>query len=325
MRLAISCGDVNGIGLRCLASACQEHSFSAALALAIDAPTLEAAIERYHLTGTIKDGIWHCGANAIELVPVHSATEITPGIPRDDASRCAIASLNVVIDLAAREEADAIVTLPINKHALTAVGWPYPGQTEMVADAADGVPLMVLATRTLRVALATVHIPVRDIERMLSVERIAERIAQLRHHLVADLGLIDPQIAVLALDPHAGEHGVIGTADDAVVRPAIDLARANEIHVDGPFPADGFFGFGAYTKYDGVLAMYHDQGLIPLKLLAEGAGVNCTAGLSIVRTSPDHGTAYDRALSGTIDHRSTAEAIDMAHCIARKRANTSCY
>ncbi len=325
MRLAISCGDVNGIGLRCLALACAQRTFPASLALAIDEPTLAAAIDRYRLPGSIIDGVWHCGSNAIELIPVHSPTDITPGVPRDDASRCAIASLTVAIDRAVREEADAIVTLPINKHALTAVGWPYPGQTEMVAAASNGHPLMVLATRTLRVALATVHIPVRDVESTLTVERIAERIAQLHHHLVADLGLIDPQIAVLALDPHAGEHGVIGQADDAVVRPAIDLARANEIHVDGPLPADGFFGFGAYKNYDGVLAMYHDQGLIPLKLLAEGAGVNCTAGLSIVRTSPDHGTAYNLATSSTIDPRSTAEAIDMAYCIARKRANTSCY
>lgn len=321
MRVAISCGDVNGIGLRCLAAACASHTLSADLELAIDEDTLSAAIEQYHLEGHIREGAWHCGNTTIRLVPIHRHVRLAPGRAQDDAAECAIASLTTVINRAVQNEVDAIVTLPINKHTLRSVGWPFAGQTEMVADAAGGRPLMVLATRTLRVALVTVHIPVRDVERMLTVERITERIAQLRHHLVADLGLIDPRIAVLALDPHAGEHGVIGTADDAVVRPAVDLARANEMDVDGPFPADGFFAFGAYKAYDGVLAMYHDQGLIPLKLLANGAGVNCTAGLSIVRTSPDHGTAYDKATSGHVDAQSTIEAVEIAIGIARRRVS----
>jgi 4-hydroxythreonine-4-phosphate dehydrogenase len=216
--------------------------------------------------------------------------------------------------------ADAMVTLPINKHALASVGWPYPGQTEMVADGGHGDPLMVLSSGSVRVALTTVHVPLRDVVSALSVDRIGERIQQLHDHCRRDYGITSPSIAVLAVDPHAGDHGTIGTADTELTLPAIARARETGMQVDGPFPADGFFAFGAYRQYDGILAMYHDQGLIPLKVLAQGGGVNTTAGIDIVRTSPDHGTAYQLAAGGLhIDARSTYEAVTLACTIAAQR------
>jgi 4-hydroxythreonine-4-phosphate dehydrogenase len=317
--ITISCGDVNGVGLRCFAEACLLRAFNASIELMIDSSTLEAAIVACKLPGILHDSVWKLGLNDVRIVPVEAPSEVHPGTVRDDAARCAVASLEACIELISSDERDALVTLPINKYALSQVGWPFPGQTEMVAASAQGTPLMVLCTRDVRVALATVHVALSKVAETLTVERITDCIAALKHHLVADLGVISPLIAVLAVDPHAGESGVIGTIDTDVVAPAIALARASELDVHGPFPADGFFAFGAYQKYDGIVAMYHDQGLIPLKLLAKGAGVNVTAGLSVVRTSPDHGTAYDIAARGDVDPASTIEAIEMAISIARNR------
>jgi len=322
MRIVISCGDVNGIGLRCLAGAIDMAPRDASYILAIDASTLREAAHAYHLPGTITDDAWQINDATIALASLSSPTAVTPGIASDDASRCAIASLELARTMCRDGRADAMVTLPINKHALASVGWPYPGQTEMVADGGRGEPLMVLSSGSVRVALTTVHVPLRDIVAALSVDRISARIQQLHDHCQSDYGIASPSIAVLAVDPHAGDHGTIGTADTELTLPAIARAREAGMRVDGPFPADGFFAFGAYTQYDGILAMYHDQGLIPLKVLAQGGGVNTTAGIDIVRTSPDHGTAYQLAAGGLhIDARSTYEAITLACTIATQRGS----
>lgn len=290
--------------------------------LAIDASTLREAAHAYHLPGTITDDAWQINDATIVLVSLSSPTAVTPGIASDGASRCAIASLELARRMCRDGRADAMVTLPINKHALASVGWPYPGQTEMVADGGRGEPLMVLSSGSVRVALTTVHVPLRDVVAALSVDRIGARIQQLHDHCQRDYGIASPSIAVLAVDPHAGDHGTIGTADTELTLPAIARARETGMRVDGPFPADGFFAFGAYTQYDGILAMYHDQGLIPLKVLAQGGGVNTTAGIDIVRTSPDHGTAYQLAAGGLpIDARSTSEAITLACTIATQRGS----
>lgn len=319
VRLAITCGDVNGIGLRCLAGAVQHANLDALLRLVITPDVLHSCINTYALPGSFDGTTWTVGATRIDVEPLGIDVHVTPGIPGDDASLMAIASLERAFAMAASSEADAVVTLPISKHALQRVGWPYPGQTEMAAAHSSGTPLMVLCTRDVRVALATVHIPIRKVADALTEELIVERLHQLRNHLRTDIGITEPRIAVLALDPHAGDNGVIGTDDQTVVAPTIEQARAASIDAHGPFPADGFFAFGAYRTFDGILAMYHDQGLIPLKLLAKGAGVNVTAGLPVVRTSPDHGTAYDRALQADVDHASTLEAIEMAIAIAERR------
>lgn len=317
--ITVSCGDVNGIGLRCFAQALLQATFNAHLRLAIAPVTLSDCIDVYGLPGTFNAGVWELGAHCVDIDALTLAAPVTPGVANDDASRLAIESLDVAIAAARDGKADAIVTLPINKHALTRVGWPHAGQTEMLAAAVGGTPLMVLCAGDVRVALVTVHIPLRDVVSTLSTLIINQRIAQLAAHLRDDLGIAKPRIAVLAVNPHAGDHGVIGNEDDTIVAPAVVRARESGIDAHGPLPADGFFAFGDAKNYDGILAMYHDQGLIPVKLLARGGGCNVTAGLSVVRTAPDHGTAYALADGGTVDPSSTVEAILMALRIADYR------
>lgn len=310
--LVITCGDVNGIGLRCLAAAAEQAPFQAELTLLIDVDTLRQVISEYDLPGAIEANVWRINSTSIRLRSIGAFAQLTPGVERDDAARLAIASLEAACELVTSGAAQAMVTLPISKHALRRVGWPYPGQTEMIATHAGAEPLMVLCTRTLHVALATIHVPIHRVAGLITSERIAQRITALHDHLRLRIGIDEPRIAVLGLNPHAGEHGEIGREDDEIIRPAIEQCRIAGLRVSGPYPADGFFGFGAYEQYDGVLAMYHDQGLIPLKLLAKGAGVNVTAGLPVIRTSPDHGTAYDRVRRADIDSASTRLAIEMA-------------
>lgn len=322
--IAVSCGDVNGIGLRCFAEALAHRTAPVQYRLVVSPAILQACIDAYGLPGTADDATWMIGQHriALETIPADGAM-LTPGQSNDGISRHAVLSLERAIGIVIDGRADAIVTLPINKHALQRVGWMFPGQTEMVAAACSGDPLMVLCTRDVRVALVTVHVPLRSVSELITVDLIVRRLHQLRSHLQTDLGIAHPRIAVLALNPHAGDHGLIGTEDDTIIRPAVARASEQGIHATGPLPADGFFAFGAFKEFDGILAMYHDQGLIPLKLLAQGAGVNVTAGLSVVRTSPDHGTAYDRVFSA-VDARSTALAIEMAaEMVQMRRRATS--
>lgn len=311
-RLVVTCGDVQGIGLRCFAQAILDGPLRATIRLFIAPHVLRACMDVYRLPGTFDGVQWIIGDHTITIEPLDHDVVLSPGVSSDAASKHAISSLERALEEVCQGRADAVVTLPINKHALQRVGWPYPGQTEMVAAYADGEPLMVLCTRELHVALATIHIPLHAVASSIDQNRIHQRILQLHDHLHSRIGIANPRIAVLGLNPHAGEQGTIGTEDRDIIHPVVESLHQQGMHVEGPLASDGFFGFGAYQQYDGVLAMYHDQGLIPLKLLAKGAGVNVTAGLSIIRTSPDHGTAYDRALSASIDAASTRMALEMA-------------
>jgi len=179
---------------------------------------------------------------------------------------------------------------------------------------------MILAWQDVRVALATIHVPLREVAPLITLDHISERIASLIGALRTSFGIDRPRIAVLGLNPHAGENGTIGREEVDVIAPAIESMSAADPNaaIEGPFPADGLFGFGGYRQYDGILAMYHDQGLIPLKLLAQGGGVNITAGLRHIRTSPDHGTAFAIAGRNAADPASTMEAIDLAAEMVRR-------
>ncbi len=316
-RIIITSGDINGIGLRCLAGALQGPQIDAQLCLAIAPEVLRDAIIAYGLPGSLTSTAWSIGGHVVHLHTIDATCSVTPGVPSDDASLHAVASLDAAITATVNKTYDAVVTLPISKNALARVGWTYPGQTEMLGAYSSGTPLMVLCTYEVRVALATVHVPLQDVSAMITPALLEQRIEQLTDHLRNRCGVVAPSIAVLALNPHAGDNGVIGYEDDRVIAPTIEHMRTAGHNVSGPHPADGFFAFGAYKKYDGILAMYHDQGLIPLKLLAQGAGVNVTAGLTIIRTSPDHGTAYDLAVNGEIDAASTRMSIDMAISMIR--------
>lgn len=217
---------------------------------------------------------------------------------------------------------DVLVTCPISKDAIHSDEFAFPGHTEFLeARLGEGSAkaMMIMAGQGLRVALVTIHDSLSAVAGKVTKEAVTDSIMRFNRSLIADFGIHSPRIAVLSLNPHAGDNGVIGTEDNEIIAPAIAEAYKKKAFAFGPYPADGFFGSGAYRKFDGVLAMYHDQGLIPFKLLMSEQGINFTAGLPAVRTSPDHGTAFDIAGKGQADPQSLREAIYMALDIYRNR------
>lgn len=231
---------------------------------------------------------------------------------------------HIALDRAVRDfqdnQIDGIVTAPINKNAMKMADFPFPGHTEFITDKfQSSESMMMMVSDTLKVALVTNHEPVSKVASLITKDLISKKLNILNKTLIEDFGIQKPIIAVLGLNPHAGDDGAIGTEDDTDVRPAVLEAKKNGMIVTGPYPADGFFGSSQYKKVDAVLAMYHDQGLIPFKSLSFGKGVNFTAGLPIVRTSPDHGTAYDIAGKSLADESSMRSAIFTAIDIANTR------
>jgi 4-hydroxythreonine-4-phosphate dehydrogenase len=215
---------------------------------------------------------------------------------------------------------DGMVTAPVSKRTMVAAGYRFPGQTELVASlSGKGPATMMLIADTFRVGLATVHVPLRMVSRRVSHQLIVQRLTAIQRALKQDFGIRRPNIAVLGLNPHAGEEGLLGSEETGIISPAIRRARANGIRAEGPFPADGFFGTHSHRNFDAVLAMYHDQGLIPLKMSGFSIGVNYSAGLPLVRTSPDHGTAFGIAGKGIADPGSMIEAIRLAAAIIHNR------
>ena len=198
------------------------------------------------------------------------------------------------------------------------VGFGFTGHTEYFASKAEGEPMMIMCSDTLRVALQTVHIPVDKVASSLSAEKITASLVALRQTLKQDFGVVEPRIAVLSLNPHAGDGGLLGSEEENIIRPAVQEAANQGVLAFGPMAADGLFASGGYKKYDAILAMYHDQGLTPFKALSP-EGVNFTAGLNVVRTSPDHGTAFDIAGKDLADAQSMRSAIYEAIDIVRRR------
>ena len=299
-RIIVTCGDVNGVGLEAFMSAVENSPLTTDLTLACDAQALKDYIDQCSLNATVGGGDLVVGNRRVHLHDLQIATPVELGHMRASSGALAIASLEYAATEVVNGNADGVVTLPISKEGCQLAGFNYPGQTEFFGDLWGGVPLMVLAHENVRVALATVHLPLRSVAARLTPDHLMERLSSLHASLVRDFGIAQPRIAVLALNPHAGEHGAIGKEEMEFIDPFVRSASdefANST-IEGPFPADGFFGFGTYKNFDGILAMYHDQGLVPLKLLSEGGGVNITAGLKHVRTSPDHGTAYAIAGKG---------------------------
>ncbi|MDE6085053.1 MAG: 4-hydroxythreonine-4-phosphate dehydrogenase PdxA, partial [Muribaculaceae bacterium] len=219
-------------------------------------------------------------------------------------------------------EIDVLVTAPINKKNIQGPHFDFPGHTEYLqhcSDDPDADALMILFNDRLRIALVTTHLPIAEIAQAITVDSVSSKLKKFYQSLEKDFGLTHPRIAVLALNPHAGDGGVIGKEEEEVIIPAIEKARKEGVNCFGPYAADGFFGAEQYRSFDGVLAMYHDQGLAPFKTLAMDNGVNFTAGLPFVRTSPDHGTGYDIAGKGTASEVSMREAIYAAIDIFRNR------
>ena len=257
--------------------------------------------------------------NLVELKGIKPL--LHPGEVRKDAGESAVEALESAVEALKQGDIDALVTLPISKEAVQSDKFKFPGHTEFLTERLGNgeEAMMILCNDSLRVALLTKHIPIAKIAENISVEKIIEATHKFAHTLKKDFGIVRPSIAVLSLNPHGGDGGLLGNEEEEIIKPALETLKDQGVLAFGPFPADGFFGHGSYKKFDGVLAMYHDQGLAPFKTIATSGGVNFSACLPFVRTSPDHGTAYDIAWKGEADETSLREAIYMAIDILRRR------
>ncbi len=330
MKIVITIGDPNGIGIEVMLNAItlidkeQAPSHEAEITIAGSIETIRQYADQIKLRiETDKNGI-KIGERYCKVVDCGKPVKPELGTVSEDAGRLAAASIEAAVDKTIAGEYDAVVTMPVSKDALYQSGWKFMGHTEMLAKkCGTDLPLMMLLAGDIRVSLATIHIPVKDISKSLSKRLLTDLISMFHRSLILDFGHTKPSIAVLGLNPHAGEAGAIGTEEEEIINPAIDTCNILGMNVHGPHPADGFFAHGDYEYYDGIFAMYHDQGLIPIKLLARGNGVNFTGGLPIVRTSPDHGTAFDIAGKDKADCSSAKEAIETAYEIAEMRKSKS--
>jgi len=247
-------------------------------------------------------------------------TEINPGKASKESGKAARIALERAVEEAREGLIDGFVTGPIDKYTIHSEQFPFRGHTEYLTKIFNATEsLMFMVSENLRVGLVTEHIPVKEVSQYLTKERVELKIRLMELSLKKDFNIQKPRIAVLGLNPHAGDEGLIGDEENNIIRPVIADLKTKGKLIFGPFPADGFFGSGAYAKYDGTIAMYHDQGLVPFKTLAFNNGVNYTAGLPVVRTSPDHGTAYGIAGKNQADCSSMREAIYVATEIIKNR------
>lgn len=247
--------------------------------------------------------------------------KVEPGKATEEAGKAALAALEKATEDLKKGLVDAIVTAPINKKNIQSDQFHFPGHTEYLEEkfGEGNSALMLLVNDVMRIAVVTGHIPVNKVAASITSEKILEKLRVLNSSLKKDFTIIRPRIAVLGLNPHAGDEGVIGNEEETIIKPALKVAEKEGLLCFGPYPADGFFGSGNFNKFDGILAMYHDQGLIPFKTVSMDRGVNFTAGLTIIRTSPAHGTAYDLAGQNLASEESFRQALFMAYDILQNR------
>lgn len=326
IRVGITHGDINGVGYEVILKA-----FSDPTMLELCTPIIYGSpkVAAYHRKAMdiqttfsivnsradIQDG----RVNILNCTEDELKVELTK--PTAEAGKAALSALEKALQDYREGVFDVLVTAPINKHTIQSDTFHFPGHTEYIEERVGKgeKALMILLKDDFRVALVTGHIPVSEISRTLTKELIMEKMAIFHRSLKQDFGIDSPRIAVLSLNPHAGDEGLIGTEEQIVIIPAMQEMMAKGVLCFGPYPADGFMGSGNYVHFDGILAMYHDQGLAPFKALAMDEGVNFTAGLPIVRTSPAHGTAYDIAGQGIASEDSFRQAIYVALDVFRNR------
>lgn len=329
--IAITAGDINGVGYEILLKGiadphiceiCKPVVYGNAKVARIHMQTLD---EEYHnlqfnlisSPREAKDG----RLNLITCYP--DDTPVNLGTSTPEAGRASFLSLERATRDLKDGLVDALVTAPINKENIQSNNFRFSGHTEYLTSlfSKDGDSLMMMVSEPMRIALVSNHVPLSRVPEMITEERIIHKLRVLNRTLQTDFMIPKPRIAVLALNPHAGDNGLLGHEEQDIILPAIRKASEDGIWAFGPYSADGFFGAGKYVHFDAVLAMYHDQGLIPFKSL-DMNGVNFTAGLDIIRTSPDHGTAYDLAGKNTANARSFAHALYMAIDLLRTRAES---
>ena len=323
-KIGITQGDTNGIGWEVILKALADPRMTELFTPVVYGSPKAAAYYR-NTIAEIEAFSFNPVASAAEarrgktnLVACGENAEIMPGKPAPEAGRAAVEALCTAMRDLKAGHLDALVTAPFDKETVQADDFRYTGHTEYLAAELEGEAMMILCSDVLRVGLVTKHIPVSEIARNITKERIVRDLDTLRRALIEDFGIVEPRIAVMALNPHAGDGGLLGCEEQEIIRPAIVEAFGKGVLAFGPFAADGLFAGGGYAKYDGILAMYHDQGLAPFKTLSPD-GVNFTAGLSAVRTSPDHGTAFDIAGKDKADPQSMRNAIYTAIDIVEHR------
>jgi 4-hydroxythreonine-4-phosphate dehydrogenase len=326
IRVGITQGDINGVGYEIIFKTFDnQEMFDICTPIVYGSPKAAAYHRKALEMETPYNAIAHAGeaqAGKLNIINCNSDDiHIELGTSTADAGMAAFQALEAAIKDYQDGKIDVLVTSPINKSTIQNEEFAFPGHTEYLQERCgnDEKALMILCGGDMRVAVATSHMALRDIPAAITPELLEEKLTLLNNSLKRDFNIDAPKIAVLSLNPHAGDNGLLGTEEQEVIAPTVRKMNDGGIFCYGPFAADGFMGSGKYSEFDAILAMYHDQGLAPLKALAMNDGVNFTAGLSIVRTSPAHGTAYDIAGKGVADENSFRHAIYAAIDIHRNR------
>ncbi len=315
--VGISIGDLNGIGSEVVLK-----TFEDTRMLELCTPVIFANVKilsfvkkSFESTAMLQgiDRLDQIVLGKINVLNVwQEGVEINFGTNDEKVGKYAIKSFVAATKALKEGLVDVLVTAPINKYNIQSEDFKFPGHTDYLDQELEGNALMLMVQDNLRVGLFTDHVAINEVASHLTEELIVKKIETIKNTLIQDFSINKPKIAVLGLNPHCGDGGVIGNEDDSILRPALRKIFEKGTLVFGPFAADGFFGSNQYEKYDAIIATYHDQGLIPFKTLSFGKGVNYTAGLNKVRTSPDHGTAYDIAGKGVADYNSFKEAVYLA-------------
>ena len=324
--LGITLGDLNGIGCEVILKTLSDNRL-----LEFCTPVIYGNVkvlsqhrkalnlQAFNLT-IIKEGE-KIQPNSVNIINVwEEDVEVQFGISTEKSGKYAFQSLQAAVKDLKAGIIDGMVTAPVNKRNIKSNEFPFNGQTEYLAQEAGMEAIMMLVSDSIKVGVVTNHVPLHEVTPLIKKELIMKKILMMRNSLVKDFGYDRPKIAVLGLNPHAGDSGLIGNEELKEIIPAVQDAKSRNILCYGPYSADGFFGSGHHLKFEGVLAMYHDQGLIPFKTLAFGNGVNFTANLPFVRTSPDHGTGFDIAGKGLANEESFRQAVFTAVDILKNRS-----
>lgn len=326
VKIGFSVGDLNGIGMEIILKTLEDNRICELCTPIIYGSRrltnyYAKAFNLKNLNINYIDSLDNVKSSKVNVLNVwEEEVNINAGEADPTSGSYAYKSLKTLADDVKAGNVDAMVTAPINKKVIQSADFDFPGHTEFLQkiDGAEDV-LMLMLSEEARIGVVTGHIPLKDVANQLNTDLILKKITLLNKSLKEDFGIRKPKIAVMGLNPHAGDNGLLGKEEIEIIEPAIKQAKSIEILAFGPYPADGFFGSSKHKDFDGVIAMYHDQGLIPAKQFSFGEGVNFTAGLSIVRTSPDHGTAFEIAGEGTADEGSLRNAMYKAIDIVKQR------
>lgn len=325
IKVGISIGDPNGIGIEVILKIFEQKELFDFFTPVLYGNTKLISFQKRHLNLKTSLSPYKKGgslsASQINVVDVWTtAFETTFGKSTPEGGAHALKSLEAATKALKNGDVDVLVTAPIDKHNIQSDTFNFPGHTDYLANELGGKSLMFMITEGLKVGLLTDHVPVSEVASLITPERIEEKVFLMMQSLQQDFGISKPKIGVLGVNPHSGDQGIIGSEDDQVLRPALKKIYEKGHLVLGPYAADSFFGAQTHAQFDAILAIYHDQGLIPFKTLSFGQGVNYTAGLSKIRTSPDHGTAFEIAGKGEAHTDSFKEALFTARNIYFERS-----